>query len=116
MGHLQDMTPEQRLEFQSMQYEAMKKARRGNSFYYLNDEARQKLIDKGYEYYDFPTAKYRSKKYGNFETISIQHAKDGVELLRSGKKHFARIVVNPCHNIKGSQTYSILFKKRIKKH
>jgi len=107
MGHLQDMNREQRLKFQAMQYKAMKEARRGNSFTYLNDDALKKLCDRGYVYHIFETNGVRKH-----ETGSVEYAKEEVEKLRKDKKHFARIVVNPSYNIRGCQTYSILKKTR----
>jgi len=104
MGHLQDMTDKQRLKFQSMQYEAAKEARRGNSFAYLSDGQLQLLFDKGYDYHKFDNDKT--------EIRSSDICKDIVNSLRKNKAHFARIVVNPCYNIRGFQSYSILKKKR----
>ena len=98
------MSDKQRSNFKSMQYERMKEERRGNSFSYLSDGALQKLFDKGYDYHKFDNDKS--------EIGSTEIAKEVVEELRNGKKHYARIVVNPCYNIKGAQTYSILKKRR----
>lgn len=104
MGHLQKMTNKQRSDFLSDSYEARKAARRGNSFSYLNDEQLKSLFDKGYDYYVFSD--------GKRETYFKECAKEEVAILRDGKKNFARIVVNPSHNIRGAQTYSILWKAR----
>ena len=84
----------------------MLEERRGVCANYLGDKARQSLVDKGYSEHVFENKKR--------ETFSVLHAKDVVENLRK-KGHFARIVVNPCYNIRGGQAYAVWFKEKFNK-
>jgi len=103
MGHRQEMTYEQRRDWDLMQYQAKLEARRGNNFSYLNDEQREDLEKKGYKKFIFDDDKK--------ETPYSRYAKECVKTLRESG-HFARIVVNPCYKIIGGQTYSVWYKKK----
>ncbi len=104
MGHRQLMTDKQRNEWDAMQYRARLEARRGSQRNYLSEEKRDQLISNGYKYYIFEN--------GKKETNFAFHAKDMVMKLRESG-HYARVVVDSSPNIKGTQTYCILYKQRI---
>lgn len=103
MNHRQKMTDKQRHEWDVMQYKARLKAHRGSQRNYLSEEKRDDLISKGYKNYIFDTGKPET----HFDFI----AKDKVKQLRESG-HFARVVVNPAYQIKGTQTYCIYYKQK----
>lgn len=102
MGHLQDMTPEQRRDFISRSRQATNEARRGWSFQYYSDELEKDLTSKCYKQWEFD---------GGHDTISIMCAKEQAEHLRK-KGYYARVIVYPCCNIKGAQTYAVWYKRK----
>ena len=105
MGHIQKMTDHQRFEFLSQKYKATKEARRGVNGTYLNEKSFNDLMEKGYRYYVFENGKIE---------VPFRHvAQEQVEEMRNNGC-FARVIVNPCHNIKGAQTYSVLWKRKAK--
>ena len=97
------MTERQRMQFLTQAYQARKESRRGKCADYLSDEKREELKAKGYIEHQF--------ECGKFETSSILYAKEVVLKLRNDN-NFARVAVNPCYNIKGGQSYSILFRPK----
>lgn len=103
MGHIQKMTRDQRIHFLSVKYEAAKEARRGKGISYLNDEGLSDLVKKGYQLHVFTS--------GRTSTNFLLVAQESVADLR-GRGNYARIVVNPCHNIKGAQTYSVYYRSK----
>jgi len=107
MGHIQRMTNEQRIRFLSEKYKADKESRRGKGVSYLNDKSMESLIKKGYAIYLIDNKKN--------ETNFLHKAQEIVAELR-GMGNFARIIVNPCHMIKGAQTYSVYYRSKNNTH
>jgi len=103
MGHLQYMSPKQRHKFLAEKHEAGLRARRGKGVSYLSDLEFKKLELKGYRCYVF--------EYGKMETRFLHVAKGQVKEMRKNGC-YARVVANPCYNIKGCKTYSVLWRRR----
>lgn len=97
------MTDKQRIRFLSEKYERAKEERRGVCGSYLNEKSFNELIRKGYRHHVFSN--------GKVDTLFRHEAQDEVNNLRDSG-HYARVIVNPCHNIKGGQTYSIMYRNR----
>lgn len=101
MGHRQQMTNEQRIAWDANSYKLRLEANKGKGTSYLNDNQLQDLMKKGYQYYFFDN--------GKTDTNFLFSAQDKVKELRS-LGNFARIVVNSCYNIRGGQTYSVIWR------
>lgn len=82
MGHRQQMNRRRLAEWDLMQYEKSKAARRGHNFSYLTDDAYAKLIDDGYEEFTFPN----KRKSTHAESQAVAHV---IELRANG--YYARI-------------------------
>jgi len=82
MGHRQQMTPEQRLEWDIMQYKARLEASKGHSHSYMSYKLYEQLEKQGYVSYNFSTSYETSSEY---EAIEIRD-----KLRKEG--NFARIV------------------------
>lgn len=104
MGHLQDMSPQRKREFQAHQYKRMLEERRGNSFEYYNEEKHEKLIlDKGWNWYTFR---------GNEDYTSSQlEAQEIVTKLRSENNH-ARIVCGLHKDVQRTKYFSVIYKAK----
>ena len=55
MGHIQHMTDDQRIDFISKKYRALKESRRGDSFPYWNEKIHTQRIGKGYKINQYET-------------------------------------------------------------
>jgi hypothetical protein len=105
MGHRQDMTPEQRLEWDISNYTKRLEANKGSNFEYWN-EKHHKLLNNGWDLYEF-------KRGTHIELVSNSEeiAKEVVEQLRS-ENNYARIVCGYIKNRQRNKTYSVIFKKK----
>lgn len=104
MGHRQQMSDKQRLEFDTMRYKRMLEARRGHNHSYMSDVLYEDLNKKGYERYLFNE---ELKKYVAHEEEAIK-IRD--ELRNTG--HFARIISSA--NKLRIREYEVWFKKKKK--
>ncbi len=101
MGHRQQMTDKQRLEWDSMQYKARKEAAKGHNYQYLTNELHSKLEALGY--------KMLVMQNGNTSTHSESTAIGIVHEFRR-KFYYARIV---CHSNKlRIKEYCVFFKEK----
>jgi len=107
MGHLQDMTDEQRRELKSYQYKRYKESRRGCSYPYWNEKLDKDLTDKGYKMHQFLTGMDKDA------TRVLLTAKEVVKALRE-KGNYARIICGYSQNQQKITMYSIYFRPRKK--
>lgn len=103
MGHRQQMTDKERMNWDIMQYNANKAARRGSNYAYMSDEVYHDLQDKGYVEHIFDK--------GETMTISEYAAKKAVDELRANG-HYARIICQA--NKLLIRHYSVYYKKKKK--
>lgn len=105
MGHLQDMSDEQRSKFLSYSYKRKLEEQRGHNFEYWNDKKHYDLIEnKGWALVGFEGS-FGLEDY----TYSEIEAKEKVELLRQSN-HFARIVCGYSKNVQKIKTFSVIYK------
>jgi len=108
MGHRQDMTPKQKLEWDMMQYKAALEARRGHNFTYWDDSKHDKLLQNGWQFYNFPT-NYGGKISESVSTSSELTAKETKEsLIADG--YLARIFCGYDKNVQRIKMFSIIYK------
>jgi hypothetical protein len=100
MGHRQDMTQEQRLAWDDMQYKARKGAAKGHSHSYMSEKLYKQLQEKGYDSYEFSRG---------YETSSENEAIEIRDKLRS-EGNYARIISTA--NRLRIRNYSVYFKHR----
>lgn len=101
MGHRQQMTDKQRIDWDIMQYNAKKEALRGHNYQYLTSELHKKLELLGY--------KIMVMQNGNTSTHSESTAIGIVQEFRR-KFYYARIV---CHaNKLRIKEYCVFFKEK----
>ena len=107
MGHIQDMTTEQRSKFITYQYKEKKEANKGYNFQYFNQDKWDLLEKKGYEMFLFLDS-FNNKSYS---TSSVFSAKKEVEKLRA-KNKYARIICGYDKNKQRVKMYSIIYKAK----
>lgn len=104
------MTENQRKKWDAMQYQANLEARRGHNFPYWSDDKHDKLLQSGWQFYQFPT----ERKGRISESISTHSELSAVEtkkqLIADG--YLARIFCGYDKNIQRIKTFSILFKSK----
>lgn len=105
MGHIQDMTREQRSDFLTHKYERTKESRRGDSFPYWNEKMHNQLFSNGYDIYEFLTG------FDKEATSSITLAKDIVEVLRDNG-NYARIICGYSQNRQRIRMFTIYYKTK----
>jgi len=106
MGHRQDMTSEQRLQWDIENYRKRLEANKGSNYQYWNDN-HQKLLENGWELFEFRDIDQRTEHSTRYET----KAKEAVDKLRS-KGNYSRIVCGYDKNKLRIKTYSVIFKKK----
>lgn len=112
MGHRQDMTPAQRLKFDSDNYKKRLEANKGSNYEYWNNK-HDELLKKGWELALITKTATRqwSKIFKEDATSSEQHAKRIVDQLRADG-NFARIVCGYEKNMQRVKMYSVIFKSK----
>jgi hypothetical protein len=113
MGHRQQMTDKERLNWDSMQYQKRLDSKKGSNYQYWNI-IHEKLLESGYELFQFvetPTSQW-GKKFKKFSTSSEQHAKKSLIELRK-KNNYARIVCGYEKIRQRVKMYSVIFKSKI---
>lgn len=110
MGHRQQMTSKQRIEWDSMQYKAALEAKRGHNYQYWNDEKHDKLLQNGWQLYSFPVNRNGKTTESN-STMSEYSANETKQsLITDG--YLAIIVCGYDKNIQRIKTFSILYRLR----
>jgi hypothetical protein len=111
MGHRQDMTPEQRLKWDTENYKRRLEANKGSNYEYWNDK-HEELLKNGWGLYKM-TYKSRNSDstYEEYSTPAEDLAKEVVEKLR-GENNYARIVCGYDKNKQRVKMYSIIYKKK----
>jgi hypothetical protein len=113
MGHRQDMTPEQRLKWDTENYRRKLEANKGSNYEYWNDK-HEDLLKNGWELKKMQYTNRRTNTtYEEYSTTSEQMAKEEVENLRSNNYH-ARIVCGYDKNRQRIKMYSVIFKSKKK--
>jgi hypothetical protein len=98
MGHVQEMTEDQKRRFFADKYQKLKESRRGDSFEYWNDEKHGLMLENGWALWDFAT-------------LSVLQAKEKVvELRKSG--HYARIVCGYQKSKQRERYCSVIYRKK----
>lgn len=105
MGHLQEMTKEQRMAFLSHKYRVTKEGRKGDSFPYWNEKLHNSLLKKGYEMYQFETGYDRDATNHQHLAVSM------VQKLRS-QGNYARIICGYSQNQQRIRMFTIYFKNK----
>ena len=105
MGHIQDMTKEQKSNFLSDKYQKLKESRLGCSYVYWNEKLDKELTEKGYQWYGF------GKNYNKDATWSEAEAKEVVSKLRK-TGNYARIISGYEQCQQRIQMYSVCYKKK----
>lgn len=107
MGHIQDMTDKQRIEFLADKYQKTKESRRGNSFEWWNDGKHDNLIEnKGYKLFVFEGSFNRD----SFTTGQIE-AQEKVKELRDSN-HYARVVCGYSQCMQKIKSFSVIYKPK----
>jgi len=101
MGHRQQMTPKQRLDWDIMQYKARQEATKGHSHSYMNEKVYKQLDKQGYSQYKF------SKGYKTSSEHEATIVRD--ELRKEG--NFARIISTA--NKLRTRNYGVYFKGKM---
>ena len=115
MGHRQDMTHEQRLEWDIENYKKRLEAKKGSNYEYWN-EKHDKMLQNGWNLFlitEQPTRQW-SKIFSRHYTSSENHAKKFVEKLRA-ENNYARIVCGYSKNRQRIKMYSVIFKQKNEK-
>ena len=114
MGHRQDMTPEQRLKWDSENYKRMLEAKRGHNYQYWN-ESHDKMLENGWEI--FIIAQESTRQWNNvfdrYSTTSEDHAKKIAEKLRT-ENNCVRIVCGYVKTKQRDKRYTIIYKLKVK--
>lgn len=108
MGHLQDMTHRQRMDFISMQYQRKLDANRGHNYQYYTEELEKKWIAQGYAWYMFEN-KRSMQKSDSIESEEV--AQNAVKYLRS-HGYNARIICGYDQNVQHIKMFSIIYKEK----
>jgi hypothetical protein len=106
MGHRQQMTDKQRLEWDINSYKKKLEANKGHNYQYWSEKLEKELTEKGYEWYNFDNNKQA--------TASELKAQEIVEQLRNDGC-YARIIAGYEQNVQRTKMFSITYKKKNKK-
>lgn len=116
MGHRQEMTDQQRMDWDLMQYQAKLNANKGSNFEYWSSK-HDEMVENGWDMHIFVNVR-RQKMGLAFEecyTTSELEAKEIVESLRS-TNNFARIVAGYSQTVQRVKSFSVIYKpKKTKK-
>lgn len=110
MGHRQEMTREQRIKWDGMQYQAKLDANKGHNYEYWNDDKHGKLLNEGWELFSFPVKSIISETEA---TVSEHTAIEALDKLRT-EGNFARIIAGYSKNVQRMKMFSIIFKPKKK--
>jgi hypothetical protein len=107
MGHIKDMTTEQKSNFIAMCYQRKKEANIGYNFTYFNQGKWDELEKNGYKMYLFKD----SWKHNTEATTSVLEAKKIVKELRQ-KKNYARIICGYIQTQQKEKHYTVIYKSK----
>lgn len=103
MGHRQDMTDKQRLDWDSWSYKRKLEESKGHNYQYHTDDLEKKWLANGYDFYEFKDGKEATSS----ENIAIK----AVEALRADN-HYARIICGRTKVVQKIKYFSVIFKKK----
>ena len=110
MGHRQEMTPKQRLQWDSMQYQAKLDANKGHNYEYWNDDKHGKLLTKGWEIFSFPVKSTISETEATSSELTAIITRD--KLRTEG--NYARIIAGYSKNVQRMKMFTVIFKPKKK--
>ena len=112
MGHRQDMTPEQRLKWDTENYKKRLEANKGSNYEYWNDK-HEKMLQNGWKLFLITETSTRqwSKILEQYSTSSEEHAQKFVKQLRE-QNNYARIVCGYDKNRQRIKMFSIIYKPK----
>ena len=106
MGHRQDMTPEQRLKWDTENYKKRLDANKGSNYEYWNNK-HEKMLQNGWNLFLIAETSTRQQ----YSTFSEEHAKKFVKQLRE-QNNYARIVCGYNKNRQRIKMFSIIYKPK----
>ncbi len=106
MGHRQDMTPEQRLKWDTENYKKRLEANKGSNYEYWNDK-HEKMLQNGWNLFLIVEKSIICR----YSTSSEEHAKEVVQKLRE-QNNYARIVCGYDKNRQRLKMFSIIYKPK----
>jgi hypothetical protein len=112
MGHRQDMTPNQRFEWDCSNYKKRLEAKKGHNYEYWTSK-HNLLLEKGWSLFLITEKSTRQwgKMYKQHSTSSEYLAKKIVDELRESG-NYARIICGYEKTIQRTKMYSIIFKPK----
>jgi len=116
MGHRQEMTKEQRMDWDLRQYQAKLDANKGSNFEYWSSK-HDEMIENDWDLYIFINDRRQNMGLSceEYYTNSECQAKEIVESLRSNN-NFARIISGYRQTVQRVKSFSIIYKpKKTKK-
>lgn len=103
MGHRQQMTDKQRLQWDIQSYKAKLEANKGHNYQYWSENIEKELTNKGYSWFEFDKCEYAIPSELKAKEIVEQLRKDG---------YYARIIAGYEQNIQHTKMFSITYKKK----
>lgn len=112
MGHRQNMTNQQRLDWDVESYKRKLEANKGSNYEYWSDK-HCKMLQNGWDLFLITEKSTRqgNKIFKSYSTSSENHAKKFVEQLRNNN-NYARIVCGYDKNVQRVKMFSIIYKPR----
>lgn len=112
MGHRQDMTPEQRLKWDTDNYKKKLEANKGSNYEYWSCK-HEKMLENGWDLFLITetSTKQWSQTFKRYSTSSEEHAKKFVKQLRK-QNNYARIVCGYDKNRQRIKMFSVIFKPK----
>jgi len=107
MGHRQQMSKEQRMAWDSMQYQRRKESNKGHNYAYWNEKFDAMIETGGWDTHKFTNHRGVVRDYTSSET----QAKEAVEQYRN-TGFYSRIVCGMCQSVQREKTYTVIFKKK----
>lgn len=104
MGHRQNMTPEQRLKWDTDNYKKKSEAKKGSNYEYWSYK-HKKMLENGWGLFLIS----KTSKFKRYSTPFEEHAKKFVNQLRE-QNNYARIVCGYDKNRQRVRMYSVIFK------
>ena len=113
MGHRQDMTTSQRMEWDLDNYKKRLKSNKGHNYEYWVDDKHNILLKTGWELLSFSekTKNQWGNTFGSNSTSSEDYAIKKVMELRE-ENNYAHIICGYDQNRQRTKMYSIIFKPK----
>lgn len=112
MGHRQNMTDKQKLQWDIDSYKSRLKSNKGHNYQYYTEELEENLFKKGYQWYNILV--YPSNPNREDVTIATKiesYAKEIVGRLRK-EGFYARIICGVKKTVQKEKHFSIIYKKK----